>query len=350
MSAPYNGEALHTDDSNELSHVSRSDATAFGDSARTPIVLQHSSPKARPRSRQAASTNSQSSLQARQSLSHSRGSQLLKGGNCGLTALDTQIGAAIKNDTIATSPTLGKHVIPNSDHRSDALPALQQTHSGSLISEDGLSVAGSHTETLPPIRQLTGPLGNGQLTELAEVATQQMYSLQSSDHLDDQMAQVSPTTSPILTYHAPASHLQSSSTDYHTYSGLARPLMNTPHAISQPYSSAAAHAGQHPGRAQDSAIDHRRRTSASVAQRLAIPPSLPSASTGSSLQSHGRSTDGGYSTAHTSPPLDGCSSAEHPQPPLLPPPSFPAFFMTTGFRCDYPGCTAMPFHTQYLLS
>ena len=55
-----------------------------------------------------------------------------------------------------------------------------------------------------------------------------------------------------------------------------------------------------------------------------------------------------YSTAHTT-PIDIPDDSPRPMPP--PPPKQPqnATLIPTGFKCDYPGCTAIPFQTQYLL-
>lgn len=84
------------------------------------------------------------------------------------------------------------------------------------------------------------------------------------------------------------------------------------------------------------------------------PPYVPSLPSGSSTESHGTqassSTDGGYSDPHTTPvdgpgplPTDGVAR------PILPPlPGMP-MIPAGGFKCDYPGCNAIPFQTQYLL-
>ncbi|KAK4547041.1 hypothetical protein LTR36_001262 [Oleoguttula mirabilis] len=92
-----------------------------------------------------------------------------------------------------------------------------------------------------------------------------------------------------------------------------------------------------------------RRASAATTAAGPFPPSLPSAST-SSGESHGHtgsSTDG-YSTAHTT-PIDLPLAADGTPRPILPPPAGMSILMA-GFKCDFSGCTAEPFQTQYLLS
>ena len=117
-------------------------------------------------------------------------------------------------------------------------------------------------------------------------------------------------------------------------------------ALSDHYSS--------PAQMHGSAYYMERRTSNIYDHAIGMPPSLPSAS--SSGESHGPATSStdGYSTSQTT-PVDSAAMlhdvAQRGMPILPPPRGMPqsAAVLIGGFKCDYPGCEAAPFATQYLL-
>ena len=100
---------------------------------------------------------------------------------------------------------------------------------------------------------------------------------------------------------------------------------------------------------------HQRRNSVPHRSAPALPVSLTSAS--SSGESYGQQSSGteGYSTAHTTPIESSLQSdiSSRPTLPLLPhmhsSGSGSGSSVQGSFTCDYPGCNAAPFQTQYLL-
>jgi hypothetical protein len=96
---------------------------------------------------------------------------------------------------------------------------------------------------------------------------------------------------------------------------------------------------------------HNRRSSSVLTEAPpSFPPSVPSLPSQSSGESYATSSTNpdGYSTTHTT-PIDGSVPLDSLPRPLLPPLSGITGVAISGFQCDYPGCTAMPFQTQYLL-
>jgi hypothetical protein len=74
-----------------------------------------------------------------------------------------------------------------------------------------------------------------------------------------------------------------------------------------------------------------------------------SSETMASLQSHHSSEIGGYSTTHTTPMESPSSLDNTPKPSCNLTRSQTSTSIPAGFLCDYPGCGAPPFQTQYLL-
>ena len=229
------------------------------------------------------------------------------------------------DETIATSPRLARHAIPVEEGNAGTLPALQPISP----TTNGISTS-PRSEKLPSFRQLT---------ELADAATHHENRVPQYSHHHSQSLGSGTAQSPVLPYHIPPTTQMSPSSQY-TFS--ARSPTST---IGDHYSSPT----QYPG----NAYYMERRTSA-IHEQMGLPPSLPSAS--SSGESHGpasSSTDG-YSTSHTT-PIDSAVLQDGMQRsiPILPPPRGMPPQSTTlllgGFKCDYPGCEALPFSTQYLL-
>ena len=93
-----------------------------------------------------------------------------------------------------------------------------------------------------------------------------------------------------------------------------------------------------------------RRTS-TIIGNVPHPPSLPSASSSADSYGAASSSADGYSTAHTT-PLESGSAIDGTARPILPPPlgmHQNVVTLSSGFTCDYEGCNAAPFQTQYLL-
>lgn len=247
-------------------------------------------------------------------------------------------------DTIAASPILSKHVEPVAEGKQNTLPAVQPTSP-----VQGRDEAGS-PQKLPSIRQLTVNLVTGslgRLNELADTATQDTRT-QPYLHHHSQSFGSSTAQSPHIPYHPgyPGSSQTSPASQYASYSARSptstlSEMTHTAYGSPTQYTSPAAY--------------YAARRRSSVATEAAVPyphlpASLPSAS--SSGESHGptSSISEGYSTSHTTPidqplPGDGTPRPMTSQLPILPPPSA----MPSSFRCDYPGCNAAPFQTQYLL-
>ena len=227
-------------------------------------------------------------------------------------------------DTIATSPNLSKHVI---ERGAETLPALHK----SPIKEG--STVSPQAEKLPPIRQLVTTTQLEPLEELAQVATQHdpRYAHNHSQSYGSATSQ-----SPVMAYHHYPSTAQTSPSSQHAYS-----TRSPNSAFSETYGSPTQYS-------HATAYFADRRSSAPTENHPPPPPSLPSAS--SSGESHGpaSSSADGYSTQHTT-PVDLPDGT--PRPILPPPAGMPqgAVVITTGYKCDYPGCFAAPFQTQYLL-
>ena len=237
-------------------------------------------------------------------------------------------------DSIADSPTLRKHAIPIEEGTANTLPVVQPT------SPSREAAASSPTgQSLPSFRQLTGQLG--QLTELAEAATQQDSRATPAMHQHSQSFS-SASQSPMMPFFPSYSNsAQTSPTGYY-------------HPDPRSPTSATGEGHQYGSPKQYPVTAYytdRRRSSAMAETGPSFPPSMPSlptqSSSGESYGATSSSTDG-YSTTHTT-PIDGPVPTEGIQRPILPPPPGMTVVPLGGFRCDYPGCTAVPFQTQYLL-
>lgn len=239
-------------------------------------------------------------------------------------------------DSIADSPTLRKHAIPI-EEGVNTLPVVQPT---SPNREAAAAPASSPTgQSLPSFRQLTGQLG--QLTDLAEAATQQDARVPPTLHHHSQSIS-SASHSPLMAFFPPyPNNAHTSPTAYYQ-----------PDPRSPASATGEAHQYGSPKQYPVTAYYTDRRRSSAIAETTPIfPPPMPSLPTHSSSgESHGHassSTDG-YSTTHTT-PIDGPIPPEGIRRPMLPPPPGMTVVPLEGFRCDYPGCTAPPFQTQYLL-
>lgn len=225
--------------------------------------------------------------------------------------LDT-MHAPPEEESIATSPTLSKHVLRTG---SETLPAIHHhSHAG-----DG--DAGS--PSLPPIRQIVTQTFQP-MDALAEAATQQ-----AAQHHSPPLSSVT-AQSPGLPYHPYPGSAHMSPTSQPAYSAQSpRVGFGDPYGSPSQYSNPMAYYTS-------------RRTSAPTDRPPGPPPSIPSVSSSGDSHGHASSIDG-YSTAHTTP----TDQVESTPRPILPPP--PGMMMAQGYKCDWPDCPAAPFQTQYLL-
>lgn len=224
-------------------------------------------------------------------------------------------------ESIATSPNLGKHVITMPSDLPETLAAFQPhspTGDGNASSPQG--------GTLPPIHQIVTAPPYHQLKDLAEVATQQVPRT-VHQHSPPFGSATSP--SPRIPYHPFPGIAQMSPPSQHAYTAR-----SPTSAFGDPYGSPTQYS--HPA-----AYYPSRRSSAPTDRPPAPPPSIPSVSSGDS-HGHASSIDG-YSTAHTT-PIDPVEATPRP---VLPPPH--GMVIAPGYKCDVPDCPAPPFQTQYLL-
>ncbi|KAK3675317.1 hypothetical protein LTR78_004827 [Recurvomyces mirabilis] len=249
-----------------------------------------------------------------------------------------------KDDSIAASPTLCKHVIHPGQGTHDTLPAVQATSP-----TQGPESATSPITTLPSIHELTGQLGS--LAEAAAIHSPRPPP-PASHHRTHSFASTT-VHSPSAPYHAFTNNMQTSPAAPYAYAGAARSPTSTISDMTQTVygSPTAAHYSPR-------AYFAGRRSSVGVADDPApysMPPSLPSASSSGESYGHASSGTEGYSTAHTT-PIDPASMQDggntRTMPIHLPPPNAMAHnpAMMMSFKCDYVGCTAQSFQTQYLLS
>lgn len=240
-------------------------------------------------------------------------------------------------DSISSSPTLSKHVIPPSDIKGQSLAPFEP-HSPTSNSPKA--------ERLPSIHQITSSL-----TELAEAATQEIPRHQQGlSHHHSQSFGSATSHSPNFAPHPYPASIQTSPQAYYPPPILARSPTST--IGESQYASPPAYPPYGP-------YSHRRASMADGGPPLI--PNLPTASSsGDSYGGYPSSGTEGYSTNHTTPIDIGPASDSHPRPMLPPPPGMhalaapqppqPAPIMIPGpYKCDVPNCTAGTFQTQYLL-
>lgn len=231
------------------------------------------------------------------------------------------------DESIMSSPILSKKMIHAESNTANTLPAVQQ--SGSPQQED--SSTSHRKESLPPFQQLAN---------LAEAATQlgghqDVRGPASSGH-HHTPSNGSTMPSPMVLHHPPYPLSAQTSPTTTLYPQSARSPTST---ISDGHHFASPQVATPLGYYSD-----RRSSTATEGGRHFAPPvpSLPSqSSSGDSIYGNASSTDG-YSTSHTTP-------SEHNRP-ILPPPPGMSVISAGGFKCDFDGCSAAPFQTQYLLT
>jgi hypothetical protein len=239
-----------------------------------------------------------------------------------------------ERDSISTSPTLSKHVMPVADGHGQSLAPFEPPSP---------STSSPKAERLPSIHQLTSSL-----TELAEAATQEIprqqqgFSHQHSQSFGSAMAQ-----SPILSGHAYPASIHTSPQAYYPAVIMGRSPTSTIGAESH-YTSPSVY---------PSYVTYTHRRASMTDGVPPIMPRLPTASSsGDSYGGYPSSGTEGYSTNHTT-PIDISQSLEHTPRPMLPPPPGmhalpippPPIMIPGPYKCDVPNCTAGTFQTQYLL-
>jgi hypothetical protein len=250
----------------------------------------------------------------------------------------------IQRDSIANSPTLSKHMHLPDQNAGHTLPAVK------TVSPVKDSIAMSpQAPVLPSIKHLTD-----HLTGLAEAAMQHdTRATPSHSHSITSTMAPSPIQPMQPQYFPPNFHHPSSHTSpsgYHSGYSARSPTSTVGGDMSH-YSSPHA-----PTTGATYFPDRRRSTSLNgkpppfLSAMTPSMPSMPSTASSNENFSHpNSSTDGGYSTSHTT-PIAADGSGEGLPRPLLPPPHGMNLPPIEGYRCEYPGCNAAPFQTQYLLT
>ncbi|KAI6888256.1 hypothetical protein KC318_g12022 [Hortaea werneckii] len=237
----------------------------------------------------------------------------------------------------AISPTVDRHFISTGQPTVDTLPAVQ-----TLPKRDSAESHSPRKERLPSFSQFTG-----QLNELAEAAATREPQ-QPFGHRHTQSFGSATSQSSAVAYSTPA-FARRPSIQTSPVSNYAQSIRSPTHTVND--NSQAVYGSPQQYAAPLAYFSHRRLSNTHDGATCMYPASLPSAGTSSS-ESHGHpgsSTDG-YSTNHTTPIDQPPTIDGNPRPILPPPPGMAGSIMMGGFKCDFSGCTAPPFQTQYLLT
>lgn len=239
-----------------------------------------------------------------------------------------------RRDSISTSPTLSKHVMPTADVHGENLAPFEPPSS---------STSSPKAERLPSIHQITSSL-----TELAEAATQEIPRQQQGfSHHHSQSFGSAMSQSPILSAHAYPASTQTSPQAYYPALVIGRSPTST--------IGGESHYASPPVYSPYGTYSHRR-----ASMPDGVPPVMPrlptASSSGDSYGGYPSSGTEGYSTSHTT-PIDISQNMEHTPRPMLPPPPGmhalpippPPIMIPGPYKCDVPNCTAGTFQTQYLL-
>ncbi|KAK5017246.1 hypothetical protein LTR60_002019 [Cryomyces antarcticus] len=232
----------------------------------------------------------------------------------------------LSEDSISTSPTLRRHTISKADGPPlQSLPAILSNSP----SQDGTAGSPQQERSLPSFRTLS---------ELAEVATH-ANEAHTRAFQHRQSFSSANGRSPVLV-NRPYTNGQQCSPS--------RPSQASPtstHGDGHDFTSHSPASTTGPGSIQ---YFYNRRQSQASDNVPSQPPSLThSQSTG---DNHSHPSTDGFSPGTQPTPTDQRTSLDgtpRPTLPLLPgiQPQMPI----GGFRCDFAGCTAVPFQTQYLL-
>lgn len=234
------------------------------------------------------------------------------------------------------SDSLSRHTLSNTARGPvQSLPSLQ--HSPPLPSGQSDSLL-ANTQRLPSIGQMVSEQ-MVPLNQLAEVAGQREPAPAAGARPHSHsIGSISSPSSYFPPYPA-AVHRSPSTSSPYTISGRSptSTISEPQHTYHSPSTFPSPSATYHFANRRSGPSDHHHRPS--------FPPSLPSASSSGSNQTRASSSTEGYSTQHTT-PLDST-----PLPDVLPRPTLPLppGMVPQNFLCEWPGCTAPPFQTQYTL-
>lgn len=243
------------------------------------------------------------------------------------------------DDSIAASPNIGQHTIPQSRRSpSQTLPALQPPHSPL---RDGPG-SPNQERRLPSFRHLS---------ELAETAINNQetsrtkgfphrHSISSSTHSPTSVTRqlsISSARSPVSAFPA---------TSPISGNGEPGPRDTRDIFLRSGQSHLTLFSPRRPSQASDNSPYSATLNSASTSNDSypssdgISPGTLPTPVDG---QGHRMSIDGAL-TSRTLPPPNCSSSIAIPKVQHI-----PSHYAVSGFKCDYPGCISPPFQTQYLL-
>lgn len=238
-----------------------------------------------------------------------------------------------EDDSLATSPTLRELAIPESQGSpSQKLPALQNPNSPS---RDGPTGSPNQERRLPSFRHLS---------ELAETAINEQNESRTNGFLHRPSISSTGQSPPLIHRTFSISSQRSPATGFPPLSSATSPL-SAHSEFSSP--DVFIRSGAH------SIFSSTRRPSQASENGPPFSGTLPSASVTDGYQSSDNLSPGSQPTpienrTHRMSLDSALSSRTLPLPtgPLIQhiPPSG-----SGGFKCDYPGCTAPPFQTQYLL-
>lgn len=242
------------------------------------------------------------------------------------------------------SPTLERHAQSLPEPHMVTLPVVTPASA-----QDTAGAASPRSERLPSFRQLT-ELADAAAQEPRQFAHGHSRSFSSttsqSPRLLFQYPPPSAQTSPINHYTInPRSPTNSISETQHNH--YASP---TQYPVGAYYTDRRTSAGTDSGSHFSAPMPPAATALSDTHNQPQFPPSLQSASSSGDSHGHAGSSTDGYSTTQTT-PIDSATVDSTSRPILPPPPGMPqsAAIINGGFKCDWPGCHAQPFQTQYLL-
>ncbi|KAI9752713.1 MAG: hypothetical protein M4579_005512 [Chaenotheca gracillima] len=274
-----------------------------------------------------------------------------------------------KEDSLATSPTLRDHTIPVSQRSpQQTLPALQQSKSSDR-SHNSASSPPNENVNLPPyadLRKLAEAAADHPQDGRGNGTTSHRKSFSGASGLSAQ----SPTggTPATVSQDRARGGIQQSPVPPHSQR-MQTPVSNGQYAPSQTspvstYSETSAHGAfgsrrdlpdpsppPGPGNPGSHPYYYQRRPS----QASEHGPPFAQTQQTESPYPHPPSTDGPLNGEGYSPVIPGAPQDHHMEMDMSHSPSglqmqHSGSIVGGGFKCDYPGCQAPPFHTQYLLN
>jgi len=247
-------------------------------------------------------------------------------------------------NTTSPSPTLKRHAHSLPEPHIVTLPVVPPASA-----QDTAGAASPRSERLPSFRQLT---------ELADAAAQETRRF---SHGHSRSFSSTTSQSPRLPFHYPPPSAQTSPVGHYTVNARS-PTSSISDAQHVQYASPTQYpvGAYYTDRRTSGGTDGGAHFSAPMSSASGacsdahgqphFPPSLQSASSSGDSHGHAGSSTDGYSTTQTT-PIDPATTDGASRPILPPPPGMAqsVAILNGGFKCDWPGCHAQPFQTQYLL-